>query len=241
MAVCTVNGCNKPHVAKGLCNKHYIQVQKHGSIVEKPILQGDKRCSVASCNNMCVAKNMCEKHYVHMRLQIPSVRERRRERMKIYGPKYRKDYMSRPGNRDSHKKYMKNYHRNTYNNLEILLRHRLHAAKANAKKRSLPFKIDLPYIISLWEKQAGKCAVSDLPMCVGYEDSYDGALSTYAPFRPSIDRIKPKLGYVNGNVRLVVTIINIALSDWGIHPLIKTALAIVEKMKINPIGRNKNA
>ncbi len=35
------------------------------------------------------------------------------------------------------------------------------------------------------------------------------------PFAPSLDRIEPKKGYVDGNVRIVVWAINAMLCDWG--------------------------
>lgn len=31
MRICTVNGCNKKHLAKGFCNKHYARYKAHGN------------------------------------------------------------------------------------------------------------------------------------------------------------------------------------------------------------------
>lgn len=30
MTACSIDGCSKPHLARGLCNKHYIRLRKHG-------------------------------------------------------------------------------------------------------------------------------------------------------------------------------------------------------------------
>jgi hypothetical protein len=35
MRVCTIEGCNRPHQARGLCNMHYIRQQKNGGFTEK--------------------------------------------------------------------------------------------------------------------------------------------------------------------------------------------------------------
>ena len=32
--ICSVDGCNNKHHAKGYCLKHYTQIRKHGKIIE---------------------------------------------------------------------------------------------------------------------------------------------------------------------------------------------------------------
>ena len=32
--ICSVDGCNRKHHAKGYCSKHYIQIREHGKIIE---------------------------------------------------------------------------------------------------------------------------------------------------------------------------------------------------------------
>ena len=48
------------------------------------------------------------------------------------------------------------------------------------------------------------------------------------PFAPSIDRVDSTLGYVKGNVRLVCTIVNIALNEFGDEIFGKMCEAYVE-------------
>ena len=37
MKTCSVKGCNGKHVAKGYCNKHYIQMKRRGKILDRSI------------------------------------------------------------------------------------------------------------------------------------------------------------------------------------------------------------
>lgn len=56
----------------------------------------------------------------------------------------------------------------------------------------------------------GQCEVTGIP----FDWSRERA-SYFRPFLPSLDRIDPRGGYTDGNVRVVVTAFNVALSDWG--------------------------
>lgn len=48
------------------------------------------------------------------------------------------------------------------------------------------------------------------------------------PFAPSIDRINAKLGYTKDNVRLVCTIVNMVLNEFGDNIFDKMCRAYVE-------------
>lgn len=53
MRVCSVEGCNQRHNARGYCSHHYgLYTKTVGRI-----------CSVDDCNEGSVAKNYCKKHY----------------------------------------------------------------------------------------------------------------------------------------------------------------------------------
>lgn len=70
-------------------------------------------------------------------------------------------------------------------------------------------------------QQNYRCAVS------GVEFPLDPvSTNELKAFRPSVDRIQPKLGYVPGNVRIVCEIVNTAMNEWGEHSLI----LLVEQM-----------
>lgn len=71
-----------------------------------------------------------------------------------------------------------------------------------AANRRVPklITIDVDYLTALWEKQRGRCCVTGLPLEItkgGYWNSNQN------PFVASIDRIDNKLGYIEGNVRII--------------------------------------
>lgn len=61
---CSVEGCTKPHNAKGLCRTHYAQMKRN-------IKPRQKRgiCSVPGCNEPHTAQGLCVKHYYRKRYQ----------------------------------------------------------------------------------------------------------------------------------------------------------------------------
>ena len=69
--------CDKPSHAKGLCNKHYMQVQRFGAPDDDrwskyragELQHGNRRrakgepCTVDGCVNLILAKDLCSTHY----------------------------------------------------------------------------------------------------------------------------------------------------------------------------------
>lgn len=53
------------------------------------------------------------------------------------------------------------------------------------------------------------------------------------PNAPSIDRIKPKLGYVISNIRIVCLAVNCAMSNWGEERFLPIAKAWIAARKTN--------
>lgn len=84
-------------------------------------------------------------------------------------------------------------------------------AKSRSVSKKLEFNIDPAYIQDLWESTSGRCQVTGRR----FDLTGWGKKGQVNPNAPSIDRIKPELGYIKGNVRLVVYHLNISLSDFG--------------------------
>lgn len=64
MKICEVNGCEKPHLAKGMCGAHYGQARRtNDPIINKKV----KTCSVPQCSSICYALNLCTSHYYKLR------------------------------------------------------------------------------------------------------------------------------------------------------------------------------
>lgn len=86
----------------------------------------------------------------------------------------------------------------------------LKAAQSRAVKYNYEFKIDTKYILSMWEEQDSKCALTKIPFEMENKTQYNSN-----PYGPSIDRIDSSKGYIPGNVRLVCTAVNYALNEFG--------------------------
>ena len=81
-------------------------------------------------------------------------------------------------------------------------------AKSRSKQEKISWNLDLQFIIDLYHKQNGKCALTDITF----------NLNKYGKkraFAPSIDRINCNNGYSKDNVRIVCLIVNLALNDFG--------------------------
>lgn len=59
--ICSVNGCERPHAARGWCNTHYIQWRRRSGLGGKGI------CSVESCEERAISRGLCNRHYLRLR------------------------------------------------------------------------------------------------------------------------------------------------------------------------------
>jgi hypothetical protein len=91
----------------------------------------------------------------------------------------------------------------------------LKRARTRATRADVPFDLTEEDFERMLLDQDYRCAVSGIPFHV----TKDGSPREKQAFRPSIDRIIPKLGYVRSNVRLVCEIVNLAMNNWGEEPL----------------------
>jgi len=71
--ICSIEGCERRVKAKGLCNMHYVRLQKYGSTDDRPRRSKNTNpCSVAGCNRIVHAKGYCLKHYKrHLKYNSP--------------------------------------------------------------------------------------------------------------------------------------------------------------------------
>lgn len=78
---------------------------------------------------------------------------------------------------------------------------------SRTKQGKYPFEVTREYVLSLWETQQGRCAIT------GVELTYDSADKDKKNSNMSIDRIDPVVGYVEGNVQLAAYRVNSMKSD----------------------------
>lgn len=98
----------------------------------------------------------------------------------------------------------------------------VNGAKALCKKERLPFDIDFEFILK--KLQAGTCECTGLPFSL--------SKNSRNAYSPSIDRIVPSLGYVKGNVRIVVWAFNAFKNNFSekeIYPIAKAFCEAYEK------------
>ncbi|RME29417.1 MAG: hypothetical protein D6806_01415 [Deltaproteobacteria bacterium] len=71
---CSVEGCDQPARAKGLCSRHY-QRQRYAERRKEGAgtVRGTGTCEVEGCEEKIYAKNMCSKHFMAW------VRQKRKE------------------------------------------------------------------------------------------------------------------------------------------------------------------
>ena len=91
-------------------------------------------------------------------------------------------------------------------------------AKNRAKEKSVSFNLTHEHLIELWETNLGCCAVTGRVLELQQSDK--GSVHMNAP---SLDRIEPKKGYVQGNVRIVTYMLNMAMGEYGLDELRKLA------------------
>lgn len=96
----------------------------------------------------------------------------------------------------------------------------IQAAKSRAKKKSIPF--DLLDHVDYYHQiiNVGLCELTGLLFSKEHG----------SPFAPSLDRIEPKLGYVHGNVRVILFALNMGLGKWGEAPYAQIAGAYTRKI-----------
>lgn len=97
-------------------------------------------------------------------------------------------------------------------------------ARKNALSRGIPFLLTRPEFDALVDYAGGRCMVSGVPFSV--ERVPD---STRRPYMSSLDRISSAHGYTADNVRLVCVLVNIALNEWGMEPLMRIAHQLVAR------------
>lgn len=103
---------------------------------------------------------------------------------------------------------------------------RIKAANTRNYESVIPFDITESYLLLVYEKQEGRCALSGRKMTLGEADS--GLPDKDAM---SLDRIIPALGYVRDNVRLITHQVNIAKGRFNDEDLIRMAQDVMAHQK----------
>lgn len=61
---CTVEGCDRPKLAKNLCDSHYSRLRHHGDpLAGRAPRSATGKCTLDDCDGVLVARGLCNKHY----------------------------------------------------------------------------------------------------------------------------------------------------------------------------------
>ena len=77
-----------------------------------------------------------------------------------------------------------------------------------AKKRGVPFNLDVDYLEAIW---VGVCPVFGTKLDLPHSKNH--AKGAHSKHQPSLDRIRPDMGYVKGNVIWISSTANLIKSD----------------------------
>jgi hypothetical protein len=106
-------------------------------------------------------------------------------------------------------------------------------AKAKDRRHRGATSLTLVYLSSVWNSQEGVCPITGwkliLPSCTsGWE--------TPSPRNASLDRIDCSLGYVEGNVRFVSVMANLARNTYSDESLVEFCLAVAAHNSVDTNG-----
>lgn len=64
---CSIDGCGKPHYARGWCQAHLIRNRRYGDpLAGGPMRQPPRECDVEGCDRRMMAKGLCRAHYYRL-------------------------------------------------------------------------------------------------------------------------------------------------------------------------------
>ena len=106
-------------------------------------------------------------------------------------------------------------------------------------QKSLLGSAGIPFLMKLWEKQRGRCALTGLPMTWQIATREDIANGYGLGRNVSVDRIDNSRGYVKGNIRLICSQLNYMRGSLGDNDFILWCELVVRHNGPPPIGFEK--
>lgn len=88
-------------------------------------------------------------------------------------------------------------------------------ASHHAKQRGLLWALSFDDLVEMFERSHHRCEISGIP----FDRHYRPEGASKRPFCASIDRIANSDGYSPDNCRLVCTIVNVAMGEWGFEAM----------------------
>ncbi len=108
-------------------------------------------------------------------------------------------------NRQEVLQYQKNYYHSENGKINSMY----NTAKRRASKKKIEFSLTKEWITQQLIAQKFCCILTDIPFV------FNETNSQLNPFIPSLDRINSSKGYTQDNTRIVCSIINLSLNEFG--------------------------
>lgn len=122
--------------------------------------------------------------------------------------------------------------------LKYKLQQALKGTRRRSKEKNIYNDLTIDYLLYLWEKQNGQCALTGIPMTYKF---YEGRVNTNL----SVDRIDSTKGYSKDNVQLVCMAANQMKNDLSMEEFVEMCEAVLalerEKIKARTALKNKTS
>ena len=103
---------------------------------------------------------------------------------------------------------------------------RVNQSRMNNQRVGRPHNITMEHMLELWKQQNGRCKYTGQELFIEKEH----------PATLSIDKIKPELGYVEGNVQWVAWAVNRAKGDLDEDTFLRMCAAVTKGATTIPSG-----
>lgn len=127
---------------------------------------------------------------------------------------------------DNKSRFHDHYIKASYGSSDKQIMVLVNRTKQRALRNKLNYDIDFDFINSLFKNQNGKCLLTGIDF-----DLEKPQKTSIRPFSMSLDRIIPELGYMQTNVRLVCSIVNLALNEFGLDSFDKMCQSYYQRKK----------
>lgn len=98
-------------------------------------------------------------------------------------------------------------------------------AQYRNRKKKYGCDVNVEYLKNIWDSQKGKCPITGWDLILP-QDTKDG-WAEYKPINASLDRIDNSKGYIEGNVRFIAVMANLARQSFTDEQLIEFCKAVV--------------
>lgn len=185
MRICSIEGCGKKHSGKGLCKAHYNK-EHHKVYYYRPEIREHKR------------------QYKKKHNALPETKEHKKAYTKDWRArpeviKHTKEYKSQPWVKEYERKRKREYD-NSPMGIAVML---CSVAKKRAQKRNINFNLTTDYVYSILPVPL-VCPLLNITLTHGNKKAQAAS--------PTLDRIKPELGYIQGNVMVISYLANMIKS-----------------------------